>query len=89
MRLTTIAVLAAAVAQLHVFDAGGILWFSLQHSNMIGRLDPAGETFQSWPIPSGGLYAGILRHMRVSRDGKALLIHQTATNRIARVSIGN
>ena len=24
-----------------VFDADGILWFTLQQSNMIGRLDPA------------------------------------------------
>ena len=24
-----------------IFDAKGILWFTLQHSNMIGRLDPA------------------------------------------------
>ena len=55
--------------------------------DMLVRFDPATESFQSWPIPSAGLFSGILRHMRVSSDGKSLLIHQTATNRIARVSV--
>ena len=55
--------------------------------DMLVRFDPTTETFQSWPIPSGEVYAGIVRHMRVTRDGKYLLIHQTATNRIARVSV--
>jgi hypothetical protein len=36
------------------------------------------ETFQSWPVPSGGVYAGIIRHMRPTRDGN-LLIHQSST----------
>lgn len=69
----------------------GAVWYNESgvRPDMLVRFDPAGETFQSWPIPSGDLFAGILRHMRVSRDGTALLIHQTATNRIARVSIGN
>eukprot|EP00919_Chromeraceae_sp_WS-2016_P043728 GHVR01104394.1.p2 GENE.GHVR01104394.1~~GHVR01104394.1.p2 ORF type:complete len:100 (-),score=1.45 GHVR01104394.1:401-700(-) len=43
------------------------------------------ETFQSWPIPTGEgdaqIFAGIVRHMRPTRDGN-LLIHQSATNRI-------
>ena len=69
----------------------GAVWYNESgvRPDMLVRFEPATETFQSWPIPSGDLFAGILRHMRVSRDGKALLIHQTATNRIARVSIGN
>jgi len=68
----------------------GAVWYNESgvRPDMLVRFDPAAETFQSWSIPSGDLFAGILRHMRVSRDGKALLIHQTATNRIARVSIG-
>ena len=72
-----------------VFD--GAVWYNESgvRPDMLVRFDPAAETFQSWRIPSGDLFAGILRHMRVSRDGKALLIHQTATNRIARVSVGN
>ena len=44
------------------------------------------ERFQSWPIPSGNIYAGILRHMRPTRDGN-LLIHQTSTNRIYEVNV--
>ena len=41
---------------------------------------------ESWPIPSGGVYAGIVRHMRPTRDGN-LLIHQSSTNRISLVTI--
>ena len=69
----------------------GAVWYNESgvRPDMLVRFDPAAETFQSWPIPSGDHFAGILRHMRVSRDGKALLIHQTATNRIARVSVGD
>jgi len=49
------------------------------------RFDPATEKFQSWPIPSGGVYAGIVRHMSVTREGD-LLIHQSSTARIIRVT---
>ncbi len=52
------------------------------------RFDPASETFQSWPIPSGGIYAGIVRHMRPTRDGN-LLIHQSSTNRIILMTLKN
>ncbi len=45
------------------------------------RFDPVSETFQSWPIPSGGIYSGILRNMRATREGN-ILIHQSATNRV-------
>ncbi len=70
-----------------VFD--GAVWYNESgvRPDMLVRFDPKTEAFQSWPIPSGGLHAGILRHMRVSRDGKSLLIHQTATNAIARVRV--
>jgi len=69
----------------------GAVWYNESgvRPDMLVRFDPAAETFQSWPIPSGDLFAGIVRHMRISRDGKTLLLHQTATNRISRVSIGN
>ncbi len=50
------------------------------------RFDPVTETFQSWPIPTGNIYAGIVRHMRKTRNGD-LLIHQSSTNRIIRVTI--
>ncbi|TVR11058.1 MAG: hypothetical protein EA385_02010 [Salinarimonadaceae bacterium] len=54
---------------------------------MLVRFDRESETFQSWPIPSGPVYAGILRHMRTTLDGKALLIHQSGTNHLARVTV--
>jgi virginiamycin B lyase len=50
------------------------------------RFDPNTETFQSWAIPSGGVHAGIVRHMRPTREGN-LLIHQSSTNRIILVSV--
>jgi len=43
------------------------------------------ETFQSWPIPSGNIYAGILRNMRATREGN-ILIRQSATNRVIQVT---
>lgn len=70
-----------------LFD--GAVWYNESgvRPDMLVRFDPATETFQSWPIPSGDLYAAILRHMRVSPDGKSLWIHQTATNVIGRVTV--
>ena len=50
------------------------------------RFDPKTEKFHSWPIPSGGIYAGIIRHMRPTRDGN-LLIHQSSTNRVILVTL--
>lgn len=66
------------------------VWYneSGMRPDMLVRFDPATESFQSWPIPSGTIHAGILRHMRVSRDGSALLIHQSATNTVMRVRVG-
>jgi virginiamycin B lyase len=61
----------------------GIVWYneSGQRPDTLVRFDPATEKFQSWPIPSGGVYSGIVRHMSVTREGNHL-IHQSATNRI-------
>ena len=53
--------------------------------DMLVRFDIASESFQSWPIKSGNIHAGILRNSRVTRQG-TLLIHQTATNRIIEVT---
>ena len=50
------------------------------------RFDPETKTFQSWPIPSGKIYAGIVRHMRPTEGGN-LLIHQSGTNRIILVTL--
>lgn len=66
----------------------GVVWYneSGQRPDALVRFDPATQTFQSWAIPSGGVYAGIVRHMRATPDGD-LLIHQSSTNRIIRVSV--
>ena len=70
-----------------VFD--GAVWYNESgvHPDMLVRFDPGEERFQSWPIPSGEVHAGILRHMRTTREGQALLIHQSGTNHIARVTV--
>jgi virginiamycin B lyase len=66
----------------------GIVWYneSGQRPDVLVRFDPATERFQSWAIPSGGIYAGIVRHMRPTREGN-LLIHQSSTNRIMLVTL--
>jgi virginiamycin B lyase len=66
----------------------GIVWYneSGQRPDALVRFDPATERFQSWAIPSGGVYAGIVRHMRPTRDGN-LLIHQSSTNRVILVTL--
>ena len=47
---------------------------------------PRPKRSRAGPIPSGGVYAGIIRHMRATRDGN-LLIHQSSTNRIIQVTV--
>jgi virginiamycin B lyase len=66
----------------------GIVWYneSGQRPDTLVRFDPTTEEFQSWPIPSGNIHAGIIRHMRPTRDGN-LLIHQSSTNRIILVTL--
>jgi virginiamycin B lyase len=66
----------------------GIVWYneSGQRPDTLVRFDPATESFQSWPIPSGEVHAGIVRHMRATKDGN-LLIHQSSTNRIILVRL--
>jgi virginiamycin B lyase len=66
----------------------GIVWYneSGMRPDALVRFDPTTESFQSWPIASGGVYAGIIRHMRPTRDGD-LLIHQSSTNRIILVEL--
>lgn len=67
----------------------GAIWYNESgvRPDMLVRFDPKTETFQSWPIASGPVHAGILRHMRTTLDGKALLIHQSGTNHIGRVTL--
>jgi virginiamycin B lyase len=61
----------------------GVVWYNeaAERPEPLVRFDPRTETFQSWPIPSGSLHAGMVRHMRATRDGN-LLLHQGSTNRI-------
>jgi virginiamycin B lyase len=65
----------------------GIVWYneSGQRPDTLVRFDPGTEKFQSWAIPSGGVHAGIVRHMRGTREGN-LVIHQSSTNRIILVT---
>ncbi|MGJ8662389.1 MAG: Vgb family protein [Marinicella sp.] len=69
-------------------ELDGVVWYneSGMRPDALVRFDPVSEKFQSWAIPSGEFYAGILRHMRPTQDGD-LLIHQSATNRIIKVVI--
>jgi virginiamycin B lyase len=66
----------------------GVVWYneSGQRPDALVRFDPATERFQSWAIPSGSIYAGIVRHMMPTREGN-LLIHQSSTNRIILVTL--
>jgi len=65
----------------------GAVWYNESgvRPDMLVRFDIANETFQSWPIKSGNIYAGILRNARTTPQG-TLLIHQTATNRVIEVT---
>jgi virginiamycin B lyase len=65
----------------------GAIWYNESgvRPDMLVRFDIAKESFQSWPISSGGVYSGILRNARTTREG-GLLIHQTATNRVILVT---
>ncbi|WP_416137990.1 hypothetical protein ACM26W_16110 [Halomonas sp. HK25] len=65
----------------------GTVWVACNGATCLLRFGPDAETFQSWPIPSGPLYAGILRHMCTTLAGEALLIHQSGTNHIGRVTV--
>ena len=64
-----------------------IVWYneSGMRPDALVRFDPLTETFQSWAMPSG---IGIIRHTWKTRDGD-LLIHQSSSNRVGRVRIGN
>jgi virginiamycin B lyase len=65
---------------------GGV-WYNESgvRPDMLVRFDIKTETFQSWAIPSGKIFAGIWRHGRPTREGN-LLIHQSSTNRIIQVT---
>ena len=61
-----------------------VIWYNesgMRPDNLV-RFDPKTESFQTWLIPSGDFHAGIVRHMRATKDGN-LLIHQSSTNKIS------
>lgn len=62
-----------------------VIWYneSGMRPDALVRFDPKTEAFQSWAIPSG---VGIVRHTWVTKNGE-LLIHQTSSNRVGRVTI--
>lgn len=64
-----------------------VVWYneSGMRPDALVRFDPKTERFQSWAIPSG---VGIVRHVWVTREGE-LLIHQSSSNRVGRVTIEN
>ncbi len=66
----------------------GIVWYNESgvRPDTLVRFDPVGETFQSFPLASGGVFAGIHRNGHVTRDGRSILLHQSATNRIIKVT---
>ena len=70
---------------IHVVD--DVVWYneSDMRPDALVRFDPATETFQSWAVPSG---IGIIRNMESTSAGE-LVIHQSSTNTIGLVRIGN
>jgi virginiamycin B lyase len=65
---------------------GHVLWYSESgvRPNTLVRFDSKTESFQSWPIPSGG---GVVRHMMASTDGQ-LVLACSGVNRVALVEVG-
>ena len=66
----------------------GIIWYNESgvRPDVLVRFDPKTQKFQSFPIKSGAIYAGIHRNGHVTHDGQSLLIHQSATNYIMKVT---
>jgi virginiamycin B lyase len=62
-----------------------VIWYSESgvKPNTIVRFDPKNESFQTWPVPSGG---GVIRHMMHVRDGE-LGIACSGMNRVGIVSV--
>ena len=65
---------------------GDVVWYveTYPRPNALVRFDTKTETFQSWPIPSGG---GVVRHMQATADGR-LVLACSGVNRVALVEIG-
>ena len=67
---------------------GGMVWFneSGMRPDPLVRFDTKTEAFQSWPIPSGGVYAGSAQSIRPTPDG-GLVLNQSSTSRIVKVTV--
>jgi len=65
--------------------AKGVIWYSESgvRPNTLVRFDPAGERFQTWPIPSGG---GVVRNMMTNHDGN-IVMAESGVDRAALVEI--
>ena len=66
----------------------GVVWYNESgvRPDVLVRFDPKTEKFQSFPLASGNIHAGIHRNGRVTQDGQSLLIHQSATNYVMKVT---
>ncbi len=64
----------------------GAIWYSEAgvRPNTLVRFDPKTEKFQTWAIPSGG---GVVRNMKVTDDGKSLVLACSGVNKIALVEL--
>ena len=64
---------------------GDKIWYSESgvQPNTIVMFDPATETFQKWPIPSGG---GVVRNVSVTKDGN-LALALSGVNKVGLVEI--
>jgi virginiamycin B lyase len=61
------------------------IWYSEAGTrpNTLVRFDLETETFQTWPIPSGG---GVVRNMMVTADGN-IVMAESGVNRVALVEV--
>lgn len=64
---------------------GDVVWYveTFPRPNALVRFDTKTETFQSWPIPSGG---GVVRNMMATPEG-TLVLALSGVNRVALVEI--
>lgn len=63
----------------------GAIWYSESGvtPNTLVRFDPAAESFQSWPVPSGG---GVIRNMAGTAEGR-LYIACSGVNKVGIVTV--
>ena len=65
-----------------LFDSDGVLWFTVQNANMLGRLDPRTGTVKlvTMATPNARPYG-----MALSADGRSVFFDLFGSNKIARV----